>query len=145
MDKMPISTDFTVLYFSIQKEADSSDPKFDNSKIELEPNETYRARFSLRVLDEKISLERLNLIGYKGKEIITFSPLVISPDITLENVRALYFTIKFKMRPTNQTDMNLVLTYQDDKSDMSKSTDAFENIIFFTNLPIKQGQDNNER
>lgn len=142
MDKMPISTDFTVLSFSIQKDLDSSDKQ--NDEIELEPSKTYKARFILRVQNHSLHLQRINLIGYKNEEIIAFSPLVISPDVSLESAKALYFTIKFKVRPTNQKDINLILSYQDDNSDMTNSTSAFENIIFFTNVLIKQGQTNNE-
>lgn len=142
MDKMPISTDFTVLSFSIQKDLDSSDKQ--NDEIELKPSKTYKARFILRVQNHSLHLQRINLIGYKNEEIIAFSPLLISPDVSLESAKALYFTIKFKVRPTNQKDINLILSYQDDNSDMTNSTSAFENIIFFTNVLIKQGQTNNE-
>lgn len=142
MNKISISTDFTVLSFSIQKDLDSSDKQ--NDEIELEPSKTYKARFILRVQNHSLHLQRINLIGYKNEEIIAFSPLVISPDVSLESAKALYFTIKFKVRPTNQKDINLILSYQDDNSDMTNSTSAFENIIFFTNVLIKQGQTNNE-
>ena len=57
MDKMPISTDFTVLSFSIQKDLDSSDKQ--NDEIELKPSKTYKARFILRVQNHSLHLQRI--------------------------------------------------------------------------------------